>query len=137
MDRLRSIFDRGHPRYRSVFRNREGGRTILFLIGVLLVVGAILFVIGRIDTESRSGTAAATIVSTRLQPGSAGGVRETPRGSQIEYRYVVEGTTYVGAAFRLWTNVAAHEPKICFDPRDPANHLLVDGRIRCGIDAGP
>ena len=120
-----------------MFRHREGGRTILFLIGVLFVVASILFVTGRIDTERRSGTAAAVIVSTRLQLGSSGGLRETPQGNQIEYQYAVEGTTYVGAAFRLWTNVAAHEPKVCFDPRDPANHLLVDGRVRCGIDPRP
>jgi hypothetical protein len=137
MDRLRSVLDRGHPRYRSVLRNREGGRTIVFLVGALLVVASVLFAIGRIDTGRRSGTATAVIVSTRLQPGSGGGPRETPQGNQIKYQYTVDGTTYLGADFRLWTDVSAHDPKVCFEPRDPTNHLLVDGRIRCGIDAGP
>ncbi|HLO36632.1 MAG TPA: hypothetical protein VK194_11135 [Candidatus Deferrimicrobium sp.] len=136
LDRLRSALDLRHPRYRSVLRNREGGRTILALLGVLLAVAAVLFVIGRIDTMRRSGTAAVIIVSTRFQPGSAG-MRETPQGSQIEYQYTVNGTTYVGADFRSWTNVPAHEPKVCYEPADPTNHLLVDGRIRCGIDGGP
>jgi hypothetical protein len=119
-----------------VLRNREGGRTIVYLIGLLLVVAAILFAVGRIDTARRSGTIAAVIISSRLQPGSAG-MRETPQGSQIEYQYTVNGTTYAGADFRPWVNIAAHDPKVCFEPADPANHLLVDGRIRCGIDAGP
>jgi hypothetical protein len=136
IDRLRSVVDRGHPRYRSVLRNREGGRTIVFLIGLLLAVAAVLFVVGRIDTARRSGTIAAVILSSRLQPGSAG-MRETPQGSQIEYQYTVNGTTYAGADFRPWVNIAAHDPKVCFEPADPANHLLVEGRIRCGIDAGP
>jgi hypothetical protein len=93
-------------------------------------------VIGRIDTMRRSGTAAVMIVSTRFQPGSTG-LFETPQGNQIHYQYSVEGTIYLGADFRNWTDVAAHDPKVCFEPADPVNHLLVDGRIRCGIDAGP
>ena len=137
LERLREIRDRGHHHYRSVLRNREGGRTILALIAVLLVTAAVLFAIGRIDTARRSGTATAVIVSTRFQPGTPGGLRETPEGSQIQYQYTVNGRTYLAADFREWTNVAAHEPKVCFEPADPTNHLLVDGRIRCGIDAGP
>jgi hypothetical protein len=136
LDRLRAALDLRHPRYRSVFRNREGGRTILALLGMLIVVAAVLFVIGRIDTMRRSGTAVVTIVSTRFQPGSAG-LRETPQGSQIQYQYTVDGATYTGADFRSWTDVSAHEPKVCYEPADPSNHLLVDGRIRCGVDAGP
>jgi hypothetical protein len=136
MEWFRSVLDRGHPRYRSVFRYREGGRTIAFLVVALVVVAAVLFVIGRIDTARRSGTAPAVILSTRFQPGQ-GALRETPQGNQIEYEYTVGGTTYRGGDFRLWTDVAIHEPKVCFEPADPANHLLVDGRIRCGIDAGP
>ena len=119
-----------------MLRNREGGRTILFLVGTLLVVAAVLFVVGRIDSTRRSGTAAAAIVSTRFQPGSSG-LHETPQGNQIRYTYTVDGATYVGVDFRLWTNVADHQPKVCFEAANPTNHLLVDGRTRCGIDAGP
>ena len=100
------------------------------------MVAAVLFVIGRIDTVRRSGTAAAEIVSTRFQPGS-GGLRETPEGTQIEYRYTVNGTAYLASDFRPWVDVGLHHPQVCYEPADPRNHLLVDGRIRCGIDAGP
>jgi len=106
---------------------------------LLLLLGgtmAILFVIGRIDTARRSGTAAAAILHTRFQPADHG-YAQTPQGNQIEYAYVVEGVTYPGADFRTWTDVSAHHPKVCYEPRDPSNHLLVDGGIRCGIDPGP
>jgi hypothetical protein len=109
----------------------------VFLAGVLLLVASVMFVLGRIDTARRSGTAPVSIVSTRFQVGSDGGLRETPQGNQIEYQYTVDGATYLGADFRQWTDVSAHEPKVCFEPAHPANHLLVDGRTRCGIDAGP
>jgi uncharacterized ion transporter superfamily protein YfcC len=46
-ERLRSVLDLGHPRYRSVFRYREGGRTIVFLVATLLVAASVLFVSGR------------------------------------------------------------------------------------------
>jgi hypothetical protein len=96
----------------------------------------VLFMVGRVDTMRRSGTATATIVHTRFQPVDRG-YAQTPQGNQIEYTYFVDGVTYAGADFRPWTNVAAHHPKVCFEPRDPRNHLLVNGSIRCGIDAGP
>ena len=135
--RLRFIFGRPQHRYRSVIRNREGGRTIGLLVTILLAAAVVLFVIGRIDTARRSGTAAATIVAARFQPGSGGGFRETPQGNQIDYQFTVDGSTYLGSDFREWTDVAAHQPKVCFEPADPRIHLLVDGRVRCGVDPGP
>ncbi len=132
---MRSALDWRHPRYHSVLRLREGGRTILVLFATLATVAAILFVIGRIDRARRSGTAVATIVSALFQPG--GGLEMAPQGTQIRYVYVVNGTTYSGVDFRTWSDVSLHNPKVCFEPADPTNHLLVDGRIRCGIDAGP
>ncbi|HEY7970237.1 MAG TPA: hypothetical protein VID95_09605 [Candidatus Limnocylindrales bacterium] len=73
---------------------------------------------------------------SRFQPADPG-YAQTPQGNQIEYTYAVEGVTYPGADFRTWTDVTAHHPKICYEPRDPSNHLLVDGSVRCGIDPGP
>lgn len=135
IERLRSFFVHPRKRYRSVLRNREGGRTILFLIGALLAAAAVLFVIGRIDTVRRSGTAIANIVGARFQAPDP--FAQTPQGSHLQYEYVVDGHVYLGADFRQWTDVAAHEPKVCYEPADPTNHLLVDGRIRCGVDPGP
>jgi hypothetical protein len=136
MPRLADLLDVRHPRYRSLIRRDRGPRAIAFLIGILVVTAAILFVVGRIDTMRRSGTAAVTVVRTRFQPRDPG-LAQTPQGNLIEYLYVVDGVVYSGADFRLWTDVDAHQPKVCHEPADPTNHLLVDGRVRCGIDPGP
>ena len=125
-----------HPRYESVVRRDLGVRMLGLLLLLLVVTMAILFIIGRLDTARRSGTAFATVVHTRFQPADPG-FAQTPQGNQVEYVYVVDGVSYTGADFRKWTDVPAHHPKVCFDPHDPANHLLVDGSIRCGVDAGP
>jgi hypothetical protein len=77
-----------------------------------------------------SGTAAAHIVSAEVRVGSS--FDQSPAGSTIRYTYVVSGATYLGIDFRRWLNVDSHEPKVCFDPTDPARHLLVDGTYRCG-----
>jgi hypothetical protein len=124
---------RGHHHYQSLIRRGEGLRSIGILLAVLLAIAALLFVAGRVDTARRSGTAAIQVVSIRLLAGGT----FVPTGSQIQYTYVVGGRTYAGADFRSWVDVLAHDPKVCFDPSDPRNHLLVNGPIRCGIDPGP
>jgi hypothetical protein len=98
-------------------------------------VAAILFVIGRFETVRRSGTAAAIIVSTRFQAPDP--IAQAPPGTNIQYAYSVDGVMYSGADFRPWVNVAAHDPKVCFEPGNPSNHLLVHGSVRCGVDDGP
>lgn len=110
-------------------------RPIAILLLVGFATGATLFVIGRLDTWRRSGTAAPTIVRSRFLSGDA--YAQQPTGWQIEYVYSVDGVAYPASDFRAWVDVAAHRPKVCFEPGHPENHLLVDGRIRCGIDPGP
>jgi hypothetical protein len=126
---------RGRHHYVSVIRRGEGLRSLAILLAVLGATAAVLFIVGRVDTARRSGTAAIQIVSIRFQYGDH--YAQSPAGSNIQYQYVVNGVTYPGADFRTWTDVLAHDPKVCFDPSDPRNHLLVNGPIRCGIDAGP
>jgi hypothetical protein len=121
-------------RYTSVFRYREGGRTIVVLIGLLGAVLVVLFVLARVDTMRRSGTAAIYIVSSSFQAG--GGIEQTLQGTWLRYTYTVDGTTYPGYDFRTWSKVSAHDPKVCFEPADPRNHRLVEGRVMCGVDAG-
>ena len=110
-------------------------RPIAVLVLVGFVTAAALFVIGRLDTVRRSGTATATIVRTRFL--AADPYAQQPAGSQIQYVYSVAGATFSASDFRTWIDVAGHRPKVCYEPAHPENHLLVDGRIRCGIDAGP
>jgi hypothetical protein len=110
-------------------------RPIATLLVVGLMTAAVLFVVGRLDTMRRSGTATPTIVRTRFL--AADPYAQQPAGSQIEYVYAVAGATFTASDFRTWIDVAAHRPKVCFEPGHPENHLLVDGRIRCGVDPGP
>ena len=119
----------GRHRYQRI-RNPNAGGAVLVLLGVLAVLFAGLWVLDRVTTSRRSATADVQIVSTEFEPG--GGIEQTPQGSNIRYQYVVDGKAYVGAAFRPWDDVLAHHPKVCFNPADPADHLLVDERVRCG-----
>jgi hypothetical protein len=118
-----------------VLRHDQGARTILILLGMIVVIAAVLFIVQSYETKLRTGSAAIQIVSSELQLPSR--FEQSPQGRWLRYTYAVDGTTYTGYDFRQWTNVGAHDPKVCFDPADPGNHLLVDGRARCGIDNGP
>jgi hypothetical protein len=127
--RLRDAVDR--PRYRNsrVYRNRGRGLVVLVVLIASVAIG--LFVLGRMDTFARSATAAVNISRTDFFGGS--GFDQSPAGNTIYYTYTVNGTTYSGVAFRRWINVNAHHPKVCFDPAQPSNHILIEGTFRCGI----
>jgi hypothetical protein len=127
--RLRDAVGRPHYRDSRVYQNR--GRGIGVLVLLIVGVGIGLFVLGRIDALARSATAAVTISRTELFGGSA--YDQSPPGNTIYYTYTVNGTTYSGVAFRRWINVNAHHPKVCFDPAHPSNHLLVEGKVHCGV----
>ena len=135
IDRIRSTLG-PHPRYQSLLKKRSNGAaTIEFLLAVTLAITAGLVFVQRYETALRSGTAVVDIDSTLLQPGSR--YEQSPTGRWIRYTYVANGSAYEGYTFRRWLNLEAHRPKVCFDPRNPNDHLLVGGDIRCGIDSGP
>ena len=131
-DRVRSPLEafRRH-RHRSPRLYRNGSRGLVVLIGVVAVLSVGLYVVGRIDTLRLSGSAAIQVTSALLFGGSS--FDQSPAGTTIRYTYSVDGTIYSGMGFRRWFNVAAHDPKVCFDPSNPASHLLVEGSYRCGI----
>lgn len=132
IDRARSALEAlRHHRHRNPRLYRNGGRGLVALIGLVAIVSVGLYVVGRVDTMRLSGSAAIRINSAVLFGGSA--YDQSPAGTTIRYTYSVDGTTYSGVDFRKWLSVAAHDPKVCFDPSNPASHLLVDGGYRCGI----
>jgi hypothetical protein len=100
------------------------------LVGAVAVAQVSLIVVDRLSVIRLSGTAAVRIVSTSVTGGSS--FDQSPAGTYLNYSYQVRGTTYAGSDFRRWSNVAAHEPKVCYEPDNPANHLLVEGTFRCG-----
>ena len=97
------------------------------LLGATLVAAAVL---GPAADRRRTGETPATIVSQRLQVGGGKELRLT--GFHLRYTYQVGGRTHVGAAFRTWSNVEAARPKVCYDPADPNDHLLVPDSEPCG-----
>lgn len=103
---------------------------ILVLVGVIAVAQLGLIVVDRLNTIRRSATADVRIESTAVTEGSS--FDQSPAGTYLNYTYLVDGTTYAGADFRRWFDIAAHQPKVCYEPANPANHLLVDGDYRCG-----
>ncbi len=123
-------------RLRPLHRHDEiTARPLLILIGILAVVVAVLWAVGRWETLRRSAEAPVAIRSTLFQPG--GGFEQVRQGTWIDYTYVVDGRTFAARDFRQWVDVPGHRPKVCYAPSDPADHLLVNGRIVCGRDAGP
>ena len=101
---------------------------------MVIAIAAVAFVAitieGRLEVMRLSGTATVQVVSSEIKVASS--FDQSPAGSTIRYAYVVNGATYLGVDFRRWLNVGAHEPKVCFDPTDPAKHLLVEGTYSCG-----
>jgi len=82
----------------------------------------------------RTAEASVVVTSAVLEPG--GGTKDRrERGFHLEYVYQVGSVAYPGLVFRTWTNVEEHQPKICFDPSNPRDHLLVDGDVTCGAGA--
>ncbi len=124
-----------HHGYQSVLQHPNGARTIAFLLAVTIVGLAWLIIVQRMETMRRTGSTAIDVVATSFQLPSP--FEQSPSGTWLRYTYTVDGTTYSGYDFRRWSKVAAHDPKVCYDPADPNDHFLVSGSIRCGIDAGP
>jgi hypothetical protein len=127
------------PRLRRWIRSRtrrrpwrQGGLgTLAILLGILALTYVAAGVAGHLATVRRSAEAPVTIESRRFQVG--GGTKEQlPQGWYLGYAYVVRGERHVGAAFRSWSDVDAYLPKVCYDPANPDDHLLVHGGYRCG-----
>ena len=133
--RLRSALPQHRHGCRSVLRHNDGPRAILALLVLILASIVLLLVVQRIETTRRTGTTAALVTLTTFQGPSS--FEQSPSGTWIRYQYVVDGVPYRGLAFRRWANVASHQPKVCFDPTNPKDHVLVDDRVRCGTDSGP
>jgi hypothetical protein len=129
--RVPGVVDRiRHHRHRNQRLYRYGGRGLVVVIAVVAIALVALVVQGRMEVMRLSGTAAVQVVSSEVRVGSS--YDQSPAGSTIRYTYVVNGATYLGIDFRRWLNVDSHAPKVCFDPADPAKHLLVEGTYTCG-----
>ena len=110
---------------------RSERRVFALLIAVLVIAVAASALLTFLGDRRRSAEATATIVSALYQPG--GGTKDhREEGFHLRYIYAVQGVDYPGIAFRTWSDVDAHHPKVCYDPANPPDHLLVDGDTDCG-----
>jgi hypothetical protein len=110
---------------------RNDGRLLIALLVLLAAAFAIGLTYERVETSTRTGSASVVIEAERYQPG-----RPMPdvvtNGTWLTYSYRVAGHRYSAVTFRKWFDVDSHHPKVCYDPANPSDHLLVDGSERCG-----
>ncbi len=110
---------------------RNSPRWFFVLLAVLvagLVVGGAY---SRVEALRRTEAADVTIESMAFQPGR-GPYPHTPQGHHLRYSYEVRGNRYQGSTFRRWTNIEWYRPKVCYNPEQPSDHILVPGWYRCG-----
>jgi hypothetical protein len=101
----------------------EGLLLILFVALGIYTIAAVQ------DENRRTAEAPATIVATRPQL-SVG--RAPQEGLEIAYSFrSLDGETRVGEAFRLWTIEQVEAAKVCYEPADPANNVLVKPSLAC------
>ena len=128
--RIRTVIhlERRHG-YQSVIRH-EGARSMMALLALIVGILVVLLIVQQAATSRRTASTPVQVVDRRLQIGS--NYEQSPTGTWIRYEYVVDGLVYQGYDFRRWLDIPAYEPKVCFDPKNPADHLLVKGWTNCG-----
>lgn len=99
---------------------------MLLVVGLALVVG--LGVVGQLERARRTAVADATIVAFDSPTSSYPGVSA---GRDIRYTFNANGGTLVGQALRSWSVDDVHDAKVCYDPANPSNQMLVKGDAPC------
>ena len=101
----------------------EGLLLILFVALGIYTIAAVQ------DDNRRTSEAPATIEATRPQLSTG---RAPQEGLEIEYSFQsLDGETHEGEAFRLWTIEQVDAAKVCFEPGDPSNAVLVQAGVTC------
>jgi len=99
------------------------------LLVALAVTFAAIAVVGQAGRLSRTAAAGVEIVAVEFQAEQA--YQAIPGGWDIRYRFETSGRTYEGAAFRQWGLETIRRAKVCYDPSDPQNHVLVLPTASC------
>jgi Protein of unknown function (DUF3592) len=94
---------------------------------VLLGLGTVL-IVGGSERSTRTAEAVPEIVSAVQQLAPHPAIDD---GYDIAYRFTVGGTTYSATTFRTWGLTAIQHAKVCYDPADPRNEVLVRINDRC------
>ncbi|HYN69068.1 MAG TPA: hypothetical protein VEX41_02530 [Candidatus Eisenbacteria bacterium] len=98
------------------------------LVGFLFATLVAVAISGQVGRSERTAEAQVQIDALNLHRGEHPGIGD---GYDIRYRFDVDGTTYTGTTRRGWTIAGVERAKVCYDPADPRNHVLVLGRTSC------
>jgi hypothetical protein len=99
------------------------------LLVLLTVTVATIGVVGQVERLSRTAEASVEIVEVEFQAEHA--YQSIPQGWNIRYRFETNGRSYAGAPFRQWSLETIRQAKVCYDPSDPRNQVLVLPRASC------
>jgi hypothetical protein len=99
------------------------------LLVLLTMIVVAIGVVGQVERLSRTAEARVEIVAVEFQAGEA--YRSIPRGWNVRYRFETGGRSYDGATFRQWSLETIKQAKVCYDPSDPRNQVLVLPTASC------
>ena len=98
---------------------------LLLTLGVVLVA---LALVGQDASRRRTATATIEITSIEVRPKV---YRGSPADSVIHYRFVVAGQVLERFATRTWSEAVIRAAKVCYDPADPSDQVLVTHETSC------
>lgn len=127
--RLRRALRRPSSLRRWVPTDRGIPEPLKYALVVIVVLVIALGTIGMLEGASRTAEADVEIVqiSDHAKP------HPLVEGStSVRYRFEVGGVAHEYVVQRAWSLEVIRDAKVCYDPADPRNHLLVEGDEVCG-----
>jgi hypothetical protein len=118
--------DREPPHWKP-FRPRFP-RLFKALLALLLLAFALVVVVGQDARLRRTAETAVEVTGIELQTSVHPAIDP---GTLIRYRFVVAGITFEGIAVRSWSLASIRAAKVCYEPANPDNQVLVKGSASC------
>ncbi len=101
------------------------------LAALLLTMAIVLVALAYVGQDSgrrRTATAPAEITGIEVRPKV---FRGSPPDSVIHYRFVAAGQVLDRIATRTWGEAVIRAAKVCYEPADPSNQVLVTQATSC------
>ena len=98
---------------------------------LLLALGVALLALAYVGWDTghrRTATATIEITSIEVRPKV---FRGNPADSVIHYRFVAAGQVLERIATRTWSQSVILTAKVCYEPADPSNQVLVTRETSC------
>lgn len=98
---------------------------------LLLALGIVLLALAYVGWDAghrRTATATIEITSIEVRPKV---FRGNPADSVIHYRFVAGGQVLDRIATRTWSESVIRAAKVCYEPADPSNQVLVTREASC------